>query len=769
MKLYYNSETPRSVDPNHWEFSDDMLVWQMHTLPLGNGHFGASVYGYADEEHIQITENSFTNPYAKPNKEWRKRIAAGLTSFANIYIHFGHSKHTNYTRELSLDDAILRVRYEHGGAVYVREMFTSYPDNVLCIRIRREDGGRVNFSTRIEIPYIADWVNAPGDGLARDGSVIYKDGDAIAESRLSYYDVVGYGKLRVMATSGNVTTKDDGICVEGASEALLLFSVGTNYRMEQRVFLEEDRLKKLAPYPHPKQTVDETIDRASRMSYSELLDRHLDDYRPLFTSCSFTLDGGTNERTTTELVAMGKEGDVTPELASLMFAYGRYLLIASSRPGGLPANLQGIWSAFRSSPWSAGYWHNINVQMNYWASDVTGLGDCFTPYSDYNQAYMPLARRMADEYIREVMPSNLSTPGENGWTIGTGAWPYTISSPGGHSGPGTGAFTSLLFWDHYEYTADKDYLRQTAYPVLREMSLFFSKTLKFIDGRYLVEVSASPEQFDSDGSYHATVGCAFDQQMIYENYKRTLEAAEILGIDEPLLETIRQQMPLLDPMLIGEDGQVKEYREERHYGDIGEREHRHISHLVGLYPGTLINENTPEYLDAARVTLRLRGNGSSGWSRAHRLALWARAKDGDACMDIIRGFFRENVPDNLWDLHPPFQIDGNFGYTAGVAEMLMQSHAGYIELLPALPTLWQNGEFRGLRARGGFSVDCDFSCARPSKVRILSTAGEHLKLKAAGLAEAKISKNGAPISNITGDMLSCDTRSGEVIEIDFCH
>lgn len=626
----------------------------------------------------------------------------------------------------------------------------------------------LNFFTEIEVPYIADWVNAPGDGLARDGSVTYKDGDAIVESRLSYYGVVGYGKLRVMANGGNVITKNNGIYVDGATEAILIFSVGTNYKMEQRVFLEDDRLKKLAPYPHPKTAVNEVIEKASRMSYDELLQRHLDDYRPLYSACSFFLENDGVERTTTELVAMGKEGNVTPQIASLMFAYGRYLLIASSRSGGLPANLQGIWSAFRSSPWSAGYWHNINVQMNYWASDITGLGDCFTPYSDYNRAYMPLARRMADEYIREVMPTHLGAPGENGWTIGTGAWPYTISIPHGHSGPGTGAFTSLLFWDHYEYTADKEFLRQTAYPVLREMSLFFSKTLKFTDGRYLVDVSASPEQLEPDGSPHATVGCAFDQQMIYENYKRTLEAAEILSIDEPLLQTIREQLPLLDPVLIGEDGQVKEFREERHYGDIGEREHRHISHLVGLYPGTLITENTREYLEAAKFTLRLRGNGSSGWSRAHRLALWARAKDGDACMDIIRGFFRENVPDNLWDMHPPFQIDGNFGYTAGVAEMLLQSHAGGIELLPALPSEWRNGEFRGLRARGGFSVDCVFSEGRPTKVRILSMAGNHLTLRAAGLGDAEITVDGASISATRADTLSRDTRTGEVVEIDFC-
>ena len=267
-----------------------------------------------------------------------------------------------------------------------------------------------------------------------------------------------------------------------------------------------------------------------------------------------------------------------------------------------------------------------------------------------------------------------------------------------------------------------------------------------------------------DGSYHETVGCAFDQQMIYENYKRTLEAAEILGIEEPLLDTIRHQLPLLDPVLIGESGQVKEFREERFYGDIGEWEHRHISHLVALYPGSLINATTPEFLDAARVSLKNRGNGTSGWSRAHRLALYARAKEGACCYDIIRGFFRENVPANLWDQHPPFQIDGNFGYVAGVAEMLLQSQAGYIELLPALPDEWKDGYFKGLVARGNFVVDCCFENKKPRYIRIESRIGSKLVLKHPTLDKATILIGGRMIT-ACGDKLSTDTVPGDIIEI----
>jgi hypothetical protein len=535
--------------------------------------------------------------------------------------------------------------------------------------------------------------------------------------------------------------------------------------MESRVFTEPDPKKKLAPYPHPEKRVRAVIDAATELGYPALLNRHIDDYRRLYSGVELKLGQKDESVTTDRLVELTKEGVLHPELITTLFQFGRYLMIASSRTH-LPANLQGIWSGFRSSPWSAGYWHNINQQMNYWAAFPTDLAECFLPYSDYNREYMPLTRKLADEYITKNYPTRAGKEGENGWIIGTGAWPYTVGSPGGHSGPGTGAFTSLLFWDHYEFTHDEDYLRERAYPVLREMSLFFSKTLVKVGDEYLVEHSASPEQYGKDGSYYSTVGCAFDQHMVWENYKRTLQAADILGIEEPLLDVIREQIDHLSPAIIGESGQIKEFREEKFYGDIGEYAHRHVSHLVGLYPGTLITAETCELAKAAEYSLTERGLGSSGWSFMHRLLMWARLHRGDMCERILNKFFHQCIPENLWDQHPPFQIDGNFGYTAGVCEMLMQSQGEYIELLPALPEGWSEGEFRGLVARGNHKVDCRWRDGNPTEACILSRAGAPLSLKAAGLDKALITLNGKVIDCV-GDVLSLETSASDLIKIVF--
>ncbi len=766
-RLYYDCPPPRSVDPNHHEFGDDDLVWQLHSLPLGNGHFGASVYGYTDTERIQITENSFANPYIPSPPHIGGRCRAGVTSFANIYLHFNHTEVESYSRELSLDDGVCLVSYVSNGTAYKREYFTSHPDRVMAVKIGADGGGRVSFSAEIEIPYVDGWCHYEGDGLARTAEVHTEGCDIVSESRLAHYGVVGYGKLRVLHRGGEARISDTGVTVTGADEAILLFSCGTNYKMESRVFCEPEPALKLAPYPHPKKTIDGVIDGASSLGYDRLYERHTEDYRTLFSRCDIRIgDSRGLDMTTDALVRAAKEGVRYPYLEELLFAFARYLLIASSRPGCLPANLQGIWSNYRTSPWSAGYWHNINVQMNYWGSESCGLAECFLPYAYYNQAYMASAKALADEYIANHYPERLGPAGENGWIIGTGGWPYKIEGASGHSGPGTGAFTSLLFWDYYDFTRDEDFLREIGYPVLRDMSLFFSKTLTFTQGRYLVEQSASPEQIGKDGKYHRTVGCAFDQQMVFENYKKTLEAAKILGIEEPLLDVIREQIDLLDPVLIGKSGQVKEFREEEYYGDIGEYEHRHVSHLVGLYPATHINKETPEWLRAAEYTLKERGLGSSGWSIMHRMCLSARVGNGERCDELIDFFIRTCIPDNLWDQHPPFQIDGNFGYMAAVAECLVQSQSGYIELLPALPTSWRSGSFRGICARGGFLIDCEFKDGQVTYARIESVKGERLRLKQSRLSLAKILHNEKEERADT-DMLTLDTTAGDVITVEF--
>ena len=381
-------------------------------------------------------------------------------------------------------------------------------------------------------------------------------------------------------------------------------------------------------------------------------------------------------------------------------------MISASRTF-MPAHLQGIWNAFSDSPWSCGYWHNINLQMNYWSVGSAGLSELFIPYINYAKAYMPLAERNADVYVAESYPEKLSESGKNGWIIGTGAWPYNIGgfSSHSHSGPGTGAFTALLFWDHYDYTRDIEFLRDFGYPALRSMSVLYSKVLIERDGVYLVEHSASPE-IEHNGSYYHTVGCAFDQQMVYECFRRTIDSAEIIGLQDDFIDKIKGILPHLEPVLIGDDGQVKEFREETGYASIGEPNHRHVSHLVGLYPGTIINEKHPEWIRAAEVTLNRRGDKTHCWAAAHRMLLWARVGNGKRAMDLLKSLIHNNVFENLWDRHPPFQIDGNFGYTAGVGEMLVGSSDGVVKILPALAPEWTSGEFSGIVSRGGISFDC---------------------------------------------------------------
>ena len=766
MRLLYKTPPPVRLTEAIDAYDNERLIWEKHSLPLGNGFIGANAYGYTEREDITICENSFCNPpewHVLPNNP--ASYAGGLMCFAKLHIDFGHSKEevTDYRRSLSLDEAIYRTEYVYHGARYLREIFTSYPSRVMACRLSASEGGRLSFTLRAEIPYIDDHCDKEGDGLVHTGSITLEDNDIVLRSTLEHYMVTCVGRLRLFTKGGSVSRTEDGFCVTGADEAYFIYAQGSNYRLEPRVFTEPDPKKKLELNPDGADEARALVDAASLKDYNALREEHIADHKELFGRVGLSFGADGEELTTDELVRLAQNGEIKPYLLSLLYQYGRYLLIASSRIGGLPSNLQGIWCVYRSSPWTAGYWHNINVQMNYWHACSSALPECFVPYKEYAEAYMPKAKEHADNYVKSTRPEAYGGEGNNGWIIGTGASPYRIEGSSGHSGPGTGAFTSLLFWDYYDYTRDKDYLREVAYPILYGMSLFFSRAVEQIDGKYLVRNSASPEQRGPDGRYYVTVGCAFDQQMIWENYKRTLEAAEALGIKEdPLLDTLREQIDHLDPVLVGKSGQIKEYREEEYYGDIGEYHHRHISHLVGLYPGTVINSDTPEWLEAAKVSLNLRGDRSTGWATAHRLCAWARARDPKRTLDVMHSFFGSCIPENLWDRHPPFQIDGNFGYTAAVAEMLVQSHAGYIDLLPTLPEAFGTGCFSGIRTRGGFSVDCEFERCTVKRAEITSLAGERLTVRGEWLIGTRVTKCGTTVTLDT-DEYTAETAEGERI------
>lgn len=707
--------------------------WERWSLPIGNGYMGASIFGRTDTERIQLSEKTYC-----------KKGPWGLSSFSNfaeIYFDFCHYSPVGYRRELSLDKGMARVSYEYDGVRYSREYFANYPSNVIVVNLKADKPGKIDFTLRPVLPYLRE---SDEKGLGRTGKVHAENGLITMSGEVPHYNLSYEAQIKVIPHGGKTNSSNDvngdhGIIqVSGADSVSVLIMAKTSYQLDEAVFLLPDN-KKIAGNPHPHEALTANMAMAVSKGPDSLRTEHLKDYCGLFSRVSLKLTDPIPDIPTDRLLSGYMKGKYNTYLDELVFQYGRYLLISSSRKGTLPANLQGGWTQYETSPWSGGYWHNINVQMNYWPAFVTDLPETFESYVAYNEAFRKKAQLIATDYIMKYNPAAVSeNPEENGWIIGTGGSPYAIGNPGGHSGPGTGGFTTELFWDWYDFTRDENVLRKHTYPAIYGMAQFYSKLLRPTeDGLPLVSPSASPEQ-EHNGGYYKTIGCTFDQSMIADNYKDVLAAAKILKDRSPFIETLRKQLPKLDPIQIGTSGQIKEFREEQAYGDIGEYHHRHISHLVGLYPGSLINSNTPEWLDAAKVSLEKRGDKSYGWSIAHRLNAWARTKEGNRTYQVYQTFLKNALAQNLWCLHPPFQIDGNFGATSGVAEMLLQSHEGYIEPLPALPDAWAEGSYSGLVARGNFSVSAKWSGKKMESLEILSRKGTECVVKYENIGAASV-------------------------------
>ena len=729
-------------------------AWEYWSYPIGNGYMGANVFGYTDVERVQLTEKTLFNSGLYG--------LGGLTSFAEIKLRFGHDTVTNYRRSLNLNEGIATVQYQVDGITYTREYFINYPDQVLVVRLSADKPASVSFTLAPEIPYIPSL----RENDERTGSVVAKGNRIVLSGSLPRENNNYEAQFRVLNEGGQLKAGTDTITVSKADSATVVLAAGTNYELSSDVFLLPPQ-NKLDPEKFPHERLNAILDVAVSMGPDTLKRRHINDHQRLFNRLRLQFGTAVSPLPTHQLLDEYKNGKKDAYLEELIFHYGRYLLIASSRENTLPAGLQGAWSSYEITPWTGGYWHNVNVQMNYWGACAVNLAETFEAYINYFKAYHPEAQKKAGEFLKEHYPDRVSEePGGNGWTIGTGATPYKINKPGGHSGPGTGGFTTKLLMDYYDYTLDREYLEEVAYPALLGMSRLFSKSLIEQGDCLLVKPSASPEnpvtpeqieglpgRLDEKGRHWITVGTTFDQGFVWENHNDVLKLAHTLEKKDPYLDQVRAELPRLDPIIIGDSGQIKEWRQETTYGSIGHDKHRHISHICPLYPGTLINASTPEWMAAASKTLDLRGDLTTGWAMAHRMNCRARLKEGDKAHHVYSLFIAEKTVPNLWTLHPPFQIDGNFGVMAGVSEMLLQSHEGAIELLPALPTAWSEGAFDGLVARGNFVVSAQWSDSKLTGIEVTARSGGLCRLMFPSAKDTRVvDGSGEPVkTQLVGD------------------
>ena len=753
--------------------------WKNNSTPIGNGYLGAVIFGGISREAIQLTDKTLCFHNATLND---KRHNAGVENFGYVYVDFEHGEDevSDYTRELCLNDGICTVSYNHSGNRITRKYFASYPDKCLVMRIDSELPLTLDFSA--QIAFLREYCMEQNTHTAKTGEVIYETNQIIMKGNSEYYNVDFEGIFRIIPQNGELELHGNKIRVLNTTGVTLVGSLGTNYRLHEKVTLEPDRLKKLEGFEHPHSRIDTIVKKAGSKTCCELEKNHTDDFSGIFNRVTFDIGGKADKRSTPELIQSYKNGNEEKYLEELFFQYGRYMSISTSRKGGLPSSLCGGWNADLLAPWKGGYWYNINQQINYWHVFSANMAEMFEAYNDFNRARLKAMQKIASESIKEIFPEKYSEgEGANGWYVGTANTPYEISSLRAHSGPGTGGLTTSAYIDYYEYICSNEALK-VVYPMLEGMARFYLKFVEKTDGKYLAVQSASPEQMHN-GRYYSTVGCAFDQQMIYNNNFNLIKIFEenkhrISDYDEELLRQVKEQIDCYDPVIIGKSGQIKEFREEEYYGDIGEKNHRHISNLTGLYPGTFINDSTPAWLDAARTTLRFRGpDAGKGWSQAHYLNLCARCGDAKGAYQHIRRMIRYHLFDNMWNKHDScvnldccvFQADGNFGACAGVCEMLCQSGSGYIKLLPALPPEWSCGAVSGIVARGNFIVSMRWTDGCVEELSITSNAGKKARICYPGIACADVYCCGNKIDfkAVSGDCIEFDTLKGN--EYTFCN
>lgn len=747
--------------------------WENEALPLGNGKIGAKIFGGKGCELIQFNEKTlwsggsdvqgfnggFSDTSAGKNlkavqsalEKGDSKKAASLMqklqgnqtgfgafqAFGNLYLNFGSDDGDSYVRDLDLSSASAMVSFRKGKAGHLRHYFVSYPDNVFVGKISCEEKDKTPVPVSLDAYLDSEQngeIKSEGDTIFLSGTVNNNKGIGSAPGKDK--NSMKYGcAVKFIPTGGTMSAKDGHIIIENAESVLVIMSLSTNYQNNfPNYFSAKDPLEEAV----------NTVNKAAQKTFGELYRTHLADYRALFERVSFSLGEEESTHPTDYMLSrFGKKGEFRRNLITLLFQYGRYLLIASSRDGSLPANLQGIWNAKNKPIWECDYHLNINLQMNYMPAFTTNLAETALPYIDFINSLKKPGRIAAYNSFgigEKLADGSVDFEEPTGWICHTTVSPLGVVAPGYNWrwgwAPANGAWAAFHSGEYFSFTGDIEKLEKEIYPTMEEAALLWSQLL--IPEKGTDRLIVSPCYSAEHGPVSA--GGTFEQSIIYALFDSVIKFSAALqssgkgqAVNKELIEKLKLQIEKLKPYSVTKHGFIREWVNEDSFPLKGrllgvQKHHRHISHLLGLYPFEQITDATPKLQAAAKASLDDRGIKTTGWALAHRLLCRARLGEGEKCEEIIAQILKTTILKNLFGTHPPFQIDGNFGFTAGIAEMLLQSQGGVLKILPAIPKSWKNGEFSGLCGRGGFVVSAEWKDGRLKSGTLKSTLGGKCRL-----------------------------------------